>query len=237
MLKRSETIAADEFGALEVRTRKVTIDLASATDADHAAFAAEMVEDDSGEVDLLLANIENDVRSFWAAQGLTDLDAARMAAGLAEPGTWLGRSHEAWHCLTVTRAALVSGNINRAVRGAFFLGSLMAEVRMAKRHGRHARSGRNTDAGRTNAHVEQQRNWEERNAERNAYIHELDRQIVYLIDKTDRAEKIKNGWPITNDRVQGLDDWVVAYNASRSPKDTTKTLSIDQITRMLPSRK
>ena len=108
---------------------------------------------------------------------------------------------------------------------------------MARRHGKHARSGRGTDAGRLIAHEEQRLNWQERNASRDFYIHELDSKVVHLTDKGKRAKKIKTGWAIANGRVAGLDDWVIAYNKVAAPKARTMTLSIDQIGRRLPIRR
>ena len=121
----------------------------------------------------------------------------------------------------------------RAVRFAWHLGRIGGELSMARRHGRHARSGRGSDAGRSNGHEEQRLNWREKNADRDDYIIELDSKIVHLIHKKDRANMIKKGWLTDTRRVPGLDEWVRDHNATLKPKDQTKTLTADQIAKKL----
>ena len=237
MLKRVEAVHADEFGMIEVRTTRVSIDVGRAAAADHEAFCSEMVDDDALEAQRLLQSIEDDIRSFWQREGLAKLEAALDMARRAQPGSWLGRSYAIWQDLVETRAALASGNINRAIRGAFFLGRMTAEVAMARRHGRQVRGKRRVDDGRGIAHDEQRENWVEKNAERDAYIEELDRRITTTNVKMGRAKKIKAGWSEGGERIKGLDRWVGDYNAQLDVTLRTKTLSEDAISRMIPTRK
>ena len=116
------------------------------------------------------------------------------------------------------------------------LGRLGAESSMARRHGRHARSGRGSEAGRPKAHLVQRENWAEKHAERDAYIHELDGKLTHLTSKTKRAKTIKRGWPIAEGREPGLDEWTKAHNVNLADEEKIRPLSVDTLTRMLRRR-
>ena len=127
-----------------------------------------------------------------------------------------------------------AGDLHRAARLTWFIGHIGAEIAMARRHGRDARSGRNSKAALPRAHESQREAIQERLAPRKAEILRLDGLRPNLKDKSERARHIKAGWK----KVLGLDKWVDAHNSVlEDKKDRVRTLSEDRISRMLPTRK
>jgi len=137
-----------------------------------------------------------------------------------------------------TRAALDTNNSCSAVLRALTIGSLIGHVAYMLLDGAAVAATAATDAGRGSGHRSLRENFDEKHDEREREIIRLD-SLTRLKGKSERGEIIKSGWRDagTGEWISGLDDWVVRYNDGRDPIDQVATLSADEISRKLPTRR
>jgi hypothetical protein len=142
------------------------------------------------------------------------------------------------------RAALDDRRTAAAALCALAVGTAYSGLAVKLFHGAPIAGDAAAAKVRPAGHDELRRTWSQKNAERDAYVEELDNRLVHVMDATDRATMIKKGWPIDGGRVKGLDEWVKAHNAGMKaedpnldPKHEVRTLSLDRIARRLPSRR
>ena len=193
-------------------------------DWDHTAVVA-------GQLDF----IEQNIVDYWTKEGLpADVCHGQHPAADASRASELGLSWTLWRYAQDARSAIAEADSNRAFRVGWLMGRLDGERHMARRHGRDARSGRNSKAALPRAHESQREAIQERLAPREAENLRLDGLRPNLKDKSERARHIKAGWK----KVLGLDKWVDARNSVlEDKKDKVRTLCEDRISRMLPTRK
>ncbi len=140
-----------------------------------------------------------------------------------------------------TRAALDTSNPCSAVLRALTIGSLIGHVAYMLLDGAAVAATAATDASRESAHRSLRENFDEKLDDRERELARLD-SLTSGISKRGRAINIKKGWR----NVGGLDKWVDAYNKARAdnardngdqPSKPVKKLSVDEISRKLPTRR
>jgi hypothetical protein len=238
MLRKTRRVDPDEFGMTEVRAVSVHLDVGTASEADHAEFGRFMHVDDAAALDHILTATARDLQAFWRSESLpTEVGSSGLhPAAKAPKASWRERSWALWRHLVAARDAIAAGELHRAARHTWFIGRISGEVAMARRHGRNARSGRNSKAALPRAHESQREAIRERLSPREAEIRRLDGLKPNLKKKSERAHRIKAGWKDGEEKL-GLDKWVEAHNRDLDDKDKVRTLSEDRISRMLPARK
>ena len=185
--------------------------------------------------------IEQNIVDYWTKEGLpADVCHGRHPAADASKASELGLSWTLWRYAQDARSAIAEANSNRAFRVGWLMGRLDGERHMARRHGRNARSGRNSKEAIPRAHESQRENIADRLGPREAEIRRLDSLILDEKSKTARAHRIK-AWLERGDRKQrssDLDKWVPKpITAISTTRIRSETLSEDRISRMLPVRK
>jgi hypothetical protein len=125
------------------------------------------------------------------------------------------------------RAALAGRYVESAALRAMTIGTLFGRVASMVLDGPSTTIGAATEMCKGEGHESLRDNLREKLGDRDAAISELDRATQGLKGKSARAARIK----------PKLDRWVAKYNRDRAPEDHVGTLSVDRISRMLPSRR
>ena len=149
MLKKTSRVDLDEYGMTEVHTISVQLDVGTAGEADSAEFWQYRQIDDAAELNHILDAQERDVRAFWRSEGLpAEVEPSGFHPAIRAPkASWHERSWELWRHLVAARDAIAAGDLHRAARLTWFIGSISAEIRLSRRHGRNAWSGRKSVEG------------------------------------------------------------------------------------------
>ena len=122
MAEKSEDVATDEYGMIEVRTLRERVDFLTDTldvvedffqrlqaDWDHTAVVA-------GQLDF----IEQNIVDYWTKEGLpADVCHGRHPAADASKASELGLSWTLWRYAQDARSAIAEANSNRAFRSGF----------------------------------------------------------------------------------------------------------------------